>query len=431
MAVARNLQQEAIQQANREFVMSDKTKAAQDKALNYGDNPYATFQQSDKTNTAYGQLQNTLANRPEDYTSKYTDTINNLLDQIVNRKEFSYDFNADPLYQNYKNQYTQAGKQAMKDTVAQTSAMTGGYGNSYSTTAGSQAYQNYLQQLNDKIPELYAQAMNKYQMEGEELRNKFNVVGTQEDREYGQWLDKMGLWDKDRSFGLNEYSTMWGQDMDSQKYNSDNWKDDRNYAYQVYRDLMDDDKYAYDSTYKALKDMQDFDYQNERDAVGDKRWDTEYNYQLGRDAVGDQRWLDEFAYQQARDKVKDDHWAMEFALQQAKAAASGGRGGSSGKSSGNTSGSSYRAGKSGDSNSRRDAEMQNSDAYRYAESLLNNPGNGGATSAANFVGSLLARGSMTLDEAGRMMDLLGININDIDWDSNNTYLKYFDKNMYR
>lgn len=413
MAVARNLQEEAIKNAGQGTYVSDAQRQAQAKVQSYGDNPYAVFQESAKTKNAYNQLQNTLNNRPEDYTSNYTDTINNLLDQIVNRKEFSYDFNADPLYQAYKNQYTTAGKQAMKDTVAQTSAMTGGYGNSYSTTAGSQAYQGYLQQLNDRIPELYAQALNKYQMEGEELRNKYNVVGQQEDREYGKWTDKMDFWDRDRTFGLNQYNNFWDQDMREQAFNSDNWKDSRDFDYGKYRDIVGDDRYSYENSYKALKDAQDFDYQQ------------------ARDAVGDQRWLDEFAYQQARDKVKDDQWAMEFALQQAKAAASSGRGGSSGKSSGNTSGSSYRAGKSGDSNSRRDAEMQNSDAYRYAESLLNNPGNGGATSAANFVGSLLARGSMTLDEAGRMMDLLGINVNDIDWDSNNTYLKYFDKNMYR
>ena len=413
MAVARNLQEEAIKQAGQGTYVSDAQKQAQAKVQSYGDNPYATFQESAKTKGAYDYLQNVLANRPEDYTSNYTDTINNLLDQIVNRKEFSYDFNADPLYQNYKNQYTTQGKQAMKDTVAQTSAMTGGYGNSYSTTAGSQAYQTYLQQLNDRIPELYAQALNKYQMEGEELRNKYNVVGQQEDREYGQWADKMNFWNQDRSFGLNQYDTFWDQDMREQSFNSDNWKDARDFDYGRYRDIVGDDRFSYENSYKALKDAQDFDYQQ------------------ARDAVGDQRWLDEFAYQQARDKVKDDQWAMEFALQQAKAAASGGRGGSSGKSSGNTSGNTYKAGKSGSGGARRDAEMQNSDAYRYAESLLNNPGNGGATSAANFVGSLLARGSMTLDEAGRMMDLLGINVDDIDWDSNNTYLKYFDKNMYR
>jgi len=315
MAVARNLQEEAVKNAGQGTYVSDAQRQAQAKVQSYGDNPYAVFQESAKTKNAYNQLQNTLKNRPEDYTSNYTDTINNLLDQIVNRKEFSYDFNADPLYQAYKNQYTTAGKQAMKDTVAQTSAMTGGYGNSYSTTAGSQAYQGYLQQLNDRIPEIYAQALNKYQMEGEELRNKYNVVGQQEDREYGQWTDKMDFWDRDRTFGLNQYNSFWDQDMREQAFNSDNWNESRNFDYGRYRDIVGDDRYSYENSYKALKDAQDFDYQQ------------------ARDAVGDQRWLDEFAYQQARDKVKDDQWAMEFALQQAKAAASGGRGGSSGKSS--------------------------------------------------------------------------------------------------
>ena len=390
MAVARNLQEEAIKQAGQGTYVSDAQKQAQAKVQSYGDNPYATFQESAKTKGAYDYLQNVLANRPEDYTSNYTDTINNLLDQIVNRKEFSYDFNADPLYQNYKNQYTTQGKQAMKDTVAQTSAMTGGYGNSYSTTAGSQAYQTYLQQLNDRIPELYAQALNKFQMEGEELRNKYNVVGQQEDREYGQWADKMDFWNQDRNFGLNQYDTFWDQDMREQSFNSDNWKDARDFDYGRYRDIVGDDRYSYENSYKALKDAQDFDYQQ------------------ARDAVGDQRWLDEFAYQQARDKVKDEQWAREFALAQAKAAASGGRGGSSGSGNGN------KKQRQGDEDFHKgDETIKNSDAYMYMKQMLGHGGD--ETDAANYLGLLMSRGQISLDEAARYMDLFEIDPENIDW----------------
>lgn len=403
MAVARNLQEEAIKNAVQGTYVSDAQKQAQAKVQSYGDNPYAVFQESAKTKNAYNQLQNTLNNRPEDYTSNYTDTINNLLDQIVNRKEFSYDFNADPLYQAYKNQYTTAGKQAMKDTVAQTSAMTGGYGNSYSTTAGSQAYQGYLQQLNDRIPELYAQALNKYQMEGEELRNKYNVVGQQEDREYGKWTDKMDFWDRDRTFGLNQYNNFWDQDMREQAFNSDNWKDSRDFDYGRYRDIVGDDRFSYENSYKALKDAQDFDYQQ------------------ARDAVGDQRWLDEFAYQQARDKVKDDQWAMEFALQQAKAAASGGRGGSSGSGNGKRQ-------KVDDGRNHQGEDLKNTDPYMYMKYML---GNGGTeTDAATYLGLLMSRGQISLDEADRYMDLFGIEEGDIDWDSDPKYLKYWDPDEY-
>ena len=180
-----NLQNTAVQNAANQYV-SDATRQAQAQALAKANNPYKQFTPTANTQTAYKQWQDILAQRPEDYASQYKGTIDNLLDQIVNRKEFSYDFNADPLYQNYKNQYMQAGKQAMKDTVGQASALTGGYGNTYAETAGSQAYQNYLKQLNDRIPELQRLAMEKDQMDQQNLLSKYNTVGSQEDREFGQ-----------------------------------------------------------------------------------------------------------------------------------------------------------------------------------------------------------------------------------------------------
>ena len=70
---------------------------------------------------------------------------------MANRK-FNYDVNGDPLYQQYKHSYMTQGKQAMEDTIGQAAAMTGGYGNSYATAAGGQAYQSYLDQLNDRYP---------------------------------------------------------------------------------------------------------------------------------------------------------------------------------------------------------------------------------------------------------------------------------------
>jgi phage gpG-like protein len=73
------------------------------------------------------------------YTSKYQDKIDSLMDSISKRKEFSYDFNTDPLYQQYKDQYTKLGKEASMNAAANASSLTGGYGNSYAVTAGEPA----------------------------------------------------------------------------------------------------------------------------------------------------------------------------------------------------------------------------------------------------------------------------------------------------
>jgi hypothetical protein len=83
--------------------------------------------------------------------------------------DFKYDLNGDALYQQYKDKYTQQGKLAMADAMGQASALTGGYGNSYAATVGNQAYQAYLGQLNDVIPELY-------QLAYDQDRNKKNDV---------------------------------------------------------------------------------------------------------------------------------------------------------------------------------------------------------------------------------------------------------------
>ena len=86
------------------------------------------------------------------FESQYDEHLKTTLDSILNRKEFSYDLNGDALYQQYKDKYMTQGKLAMMDTMGQAAAMTGGYGNSYASTAGNQAYQTHLQQMNDVVP---------------------------------------------------------------------------------------------------------------------------------------------------------------------------------------------------------------------------------------------------------------------------------------
>lgn len=98
--------------------------------------------------------------------------LNNWMKEYENRPDFSYDFNGDAIYQQYKDKFIQQGKMAMEDTMGIASALTGGYGNSYAATVGNQAYQSYLQQLNDVIPELAQMAFNKQQFEEQMAFNK-------------------------------------------------------------------------------------------------------------------------------------------------------------------------------------------------------------------------------------------------------------------
>lgn len=134
--------------------------------------------------------------------------MSDILDRIMNREDFSYDMDADALYQQYKDKYIKQGNLAMQDTMGQAAALTGGYGNSYAQTVGQQAYNSYLGQLNDVVPELYALAKQRYDDEGDALLEQYSLLADRENtaysREYAQQQreDSMRSEQEDRAYSL-------------------------------------------------------------------------------------------------------------------------------------------------------------------------------------------------------------------------------------
>lgn len=195
------------------------------------ENGRPTYTQSPEVTEAWGKLQSLEGAKPSDYTSKYGDQIQSILDQILNRDPFKYDFNADPMYQMYKDRYLQQGKMAMQDTMGEAAALSGGYGNSYATTAGQQAYQSYLQGLNDTIPDLRDFAYNAWLNEGDTLRSNLSTLQGLDDTDYNRYRDTVG----DYKDELNYYYTKFG-DMSDREYNrylndAAAWESDRDYWY--------------------------------------------------------------------------------------------------------------------------------------------------------------------------------------------------------
>lgn len=181
------------------------------------------------TNQAYldalEALKKAQENMPQ-YSGKWDEQLQAIYDQIVNRKDFTYDLNSDALYQQYKDQYAQMGQMAMMDTMGQASAMTGGYGNSYAQGVGQQAYQGYLQQLNDKVPELYGIALDQYNQEGQDLLNQYSMLGDLANDEYAKYQDALNqywqqlnyqkqLADQEYERGFNEWQTEYGVQQDA------------------------------------------------------------------------------------------------------------------------------------------------------------------------------------------------------------------------
>lgn len=199
--------------------------------------PTFEYTKSDAVAKAEALLQDHMANKPGEWQGgTWYDTLQDTINQINNREKFSYDLNGYMLYQQYKDQYTTQGKLASMDVMGQAAAMTGGYGNSYAQTAGQQAYQGYLQQLNDKVPELYQLALNQYNAEGDEMYNKASLLGQMEQQEYGMYRDEVSDYYTD----LN-YLTENARYMSEDEYNKA--LQDFNIKYSSYRDTVSDDQW--------------------------------------------------------------------------------------------------------------------------------------------------------------------------------------------
>ena len=160
-------------------------------------------------------LNSIVSGKPGAYQSQYQNQLNDLYNQVMNRGEFTFDLNGNALYNMYKDKYMTQGKQAMMDTMGQAAAMTGGYGNSYATTAGNQAYQSYLQQLNDIVPQLYQMEQDRYNQAGEQLLKQYQMTADLENTAYGQYRDTVADWNTERDFANADYLTKYEQDYNN------------------------------------------------------------------------------------------------------------------------------------------------------------------------------------------------------------------------
>ena len=177
---------------------------------------------SQTVNSAREYLQGVMSGSPGSYGSKYSGQIEKLYNEIMNRPKFQYDVNKDPLYFQYKNQYTAAGQKAMRDAMGTAAGLSGGYGSSWGNMAASQAYQAYMQQLADKVPELEQRAYGRYQDEGEEMRRNMDMNTSLDQMDYGRYRDTVADWQADRAFA----ASLYGQER---TWDQSDWQAAQNY----------------------------------------------------------------------------------------------------------------------------------------------------------------------------------------------------------
>ena len=166
------------------------------------------------------------------------------LDALLNRTPFSYDAASDPLYQQYRKQYTREADRSAEDVLGKAAVMTGGMPSTAAVAASQQASDYQMSQMTDKIPELQQLAYSMYQDKLSGDRADLNTLIGLEDNNYNRWLA------------------------------------DRNYLYQLARDQVGDQQTADALAYQKQQDKLNYDYQKERDAIEDARYNAEWQYKL-------------------------------------------------------------------------------------------------------------------------------------------------------
>jgi hypothetical protein len=205
-------------------------------------------------------------NKPADYVGSYQENISKLAEQIANRGEFSYDPTADGLWKLYEKKYTDLGKTAMADTIGKAAAMNSGYGTSYGQMAGQQAFNQYMQELADIIPELEQKAYDRWTDEERALLNQLAMYQGLDDKEYGRYRDEVG-----------DYYTDLGFE----------------------KDLIDTERGIYES-------VRSFDYQVQQDAIINDLNEKKFKYQKKQDKIANDLAAEQWDYKKKQYDAEAD-----------------------------------------------------------------------------------------------------------------------------
>ncbi len=335
------------------------------------------------------QLKDLEENKPDEFVSKYTPQIDNILNTINTRAAFdvNQDQNYKMLYDTMAEQYKINAERAMRDTMANASSLSGGYGNSYAGTVAQQAYDNQMNQLNSRNLELMNMAYGMYQ---DQLANDYNKLGAfnqQDNIDYGRYRDTVGDYQLDRNYYAdrynNEYSMDYGQFRD--RVNQDNINQQLQFDYYQNQYGETQDQLAQENLLKQMA------YQEKKDKEDLDRWLQEFDYKKAQDALAQANYEEEKAYNRAMAQM-----------------VSAGGGGSSGGGGRRSSGGYRRSNKA----SRNETTSNNtSGGYAPLVAKIGTDLNNGKISQTQAYTSLMngvKQGLLNNDLFGKMVDALGI-----------------------
>ena len=167
----------------------------------------------------------------------YTYMSQKMLDKIISQSSsYSYDMNADPLYQQYADMYRNESKTAAKDIFGLASSLTGGYGNSYASTAASGIYSQYADKLALKGLEL---EQKNYDRHTDSIKNMKSVYEAYRSRQESEA-------EKER---------------DERDFQYKKEKDEKEFLYKQERDILSDEKESLEKQLEfAFKAAENGDY---------------------------------------------------------------------------------------------------------------------------------------------------------------------------
>lgn len=142
-----------------------------------------------------------------EYTSKYADQIDTLMNNLLGRKDFSYSPAADPSFQALSERYRNLGNQSRKEVLGDAAAMTGGMPNSFAIAAAQQAQDGYNAQLTDAIPALQQLAYEMYLGDLDQDRADLSALMGLDDMAYGRHMDSYNA-------QMNKWQADYGVDRD-------------------------------------------------------------------------------------------------------------------------------------------------------------------------------------------------------------------------
>lgn len=179
--------------------------------------PYAGYR--GQLDDLYNKVMGYGGYNPGSYSAKY-DTkplegqLAGWLNEIDNYGEFKYDLNADMLYKQMVDNSVQKGQLAAQDVMANAAALSGGYGNSYAAALGNQAYQQFLTDVNNNIPQLQQQALGVWQAGLDQLYGQLDAGSQQLNNLLALEAQNFAQWQANEANAFNAWNAGYQQVLD-------------------------------------------------------------------------------------------------------------------------------------------------------------------------------------------------------------------------